>query len=51
MQIHISMEVPGLVVTASTVIVTMALSRVQQHCQPLYPMPKTLNAVVNRIVT
>ena len=51
MQIHISMEAPGLLVTASTVTVTMALSRVLKRCQSLYPMTKTLSAVVNRIVT
>ena len=50
-QIHISMEAPGLLVTASTVTVTMALSRVLKRCQSLYPMTKTLSAVVNRIVT
>ena len=51
MQIHISMEAPGLLVTASTVTVTMALSRVLKRCQSLYPMTKTLSTVVNRIVT
>ena len=51
MQIHISMEAPGLLVTASTVTVTMALSRVLKRCQSLHPMTETLSAVVNRIVT
>ena len=51
MKIHISMEAAGLLVTASTVTVTMALSRVLKRCQSLYPMTKTMSAVVNRIVT
>ena len=51
MQIHISMEAPGLLVTVSTVTVTMALSRVLKRCRSLHPMKKTLSAAVNRIVT
>ena len=51
MQIHIWMETPGLLVTASTVTVTMALSRVLKRCQSLHPMTETLSSVVNRIVT
>ena len=45
------MEAPGLLVTASTVTVTMALSRVLERCQSLHLMTQTLITVVNRIVT
>ena len=51
MQIHISMEAPGLLVTASTVTVTMALSRVLERCQSLHLTTQTPITVVNRIVT